>query len=126
MKKMSSLISIHVENKSSPWTCCKFRILESSHRIFPFPPTKQTQNTYQWKKLGFFYFNWVGKVRGFKHDQFTYTTMLDIFGEAGRVSSMKYLFQQMQEKGLKILFENEGQKMFSHCCFVYSLYERFV
>ncbi|XVF15698.1 hypothetical protein REPUB_Repub09cG0177800 [Reevesia pubescens] len=28
--------------------------------------------------------------------------MLDIFGEAGRVSSMKYLFQQMQEKGLKV------------------------
>ncbi|KAM1460194.1 hypothetical protein ACFX2I_037045 [Malus domestica] len=39
---------------------------------------------------------------GFKHDQFTYTTMLDIFGEAGRVSSMTHVFKQMQEKGIKI------------------------
>lgn len=47
------------------------------------------------------FFNWVSSLKGFKHDQFTYTTMLDIFGEAGRISSMKYVFKQMQEKGLK-------------------------
>ncbi|KAM1705104.1 hypothetical protein ACFX15_026654 [Malus domestica] len=28
--------------------------------------------------------------------------MLDIFGEAGRVSSMSHVFKQMQEKGVKI------------------------
>ncbi|KAG5041818.1 hypothetical protein JHK85_014294 [Glycine max] len=48
------------------------------------------------------FFNWVSSLRGFKHDHYTYTTMLDIFGEAGRVSSMKLLFQQMQEKGIKL------------------------
>lgn len=48
------------------------------------------------------FFNWASKIRGFKHDHFTYTTMLDIFGEARRVSSMNLVFQQMQEKGIKI------------------------
>ncbi|KAK7320183.1 hypothetical protein RJT34_04919 [Clitoria ternatea] len=48
------------------------------------------------------FFNWASNLRGFKHDQYTYTTMLDIFGEAGRVSSMKHVFQQMQEKGIKV------------------------
>ncbi|XP_021274891.1 pentatricopeptide repeat-containing protein At2g01390 [Herrania umbratica] len=62
----------------------------------------QVLKTHPPMEKAWLFFNWVGKVKGFKHDQFTYTTMLDIFGEAGRVSSMKYLFQQMQEKGLKI------------------------
>ena len=35
------------------------------------------------------FFNWASSLRGFKHDHYTYTTMLDIFGEAGRVSSIK-------------------------------------
>ncbi|TQE10725.1 hypothetical protein C1H46_003628 [Malus baccata] len=48
------------------------------------------------------FFNWVAGFKGFKHDQFTYTTMLDIFGEAGKVSSMTHVFKQMQEKGIKI------------------------
>ncbi|XP_021718517.1 pentatricopeptide repeat-containing protein At2g01390 isoform X2 [Chenopodium quinoa] len=48
------------------------------------------------------FFNWISKQKGFKHDKFTYTTMLDIFGEARRISSMMYVFQLMQEKGIKI------------------------
>ncbi|KAK3003336.1 hypothetical protein RJ639_019279 [Escallonia herrerae] len=48
------------------------------------------------------FFNWAAQLKRFKHDQFTYTTMLDIFGEARRISSMNYVFQQMQEKGIKI------------------------
>ncbi|KDP31810.1 hypothetical protein JCGZ_12271 [Jatropha curcas] len=48
------------------------------------------------------FFNWASGLKGFKHDQFTYTTMLDIFGEAGRIASMNYVFKQMQEKGIKI------------------------
>ncbi|GMH06470.1 hypothetical protein Nepgr_008310 [Nepenthes gracilis] len=48
------------------------------------------------------FFNWASRLEGFKHDQFTYTTMLDIFGEARRISSMMYVFQQMKEKGIKI------------------------
>ncbi|OMO84255.1 hypothetical protein COLO4_22144 [Corchorus olitorius] len=62
----------------------------------------QVLKTHPPMEKAWLFFNWVGKVRGFKHDQFTYTTILDIFGEAGRTSSMKYLFQQMQEKELKI------------------------
>ena len=48
------------------------------------------------------FFNWASTLQVFKHDQYTYTTMLDIFGEAGRISSMNYVFQQMKEKGIKI------------------------
>ncbi|XP_017424401.2 pentatricopeptide repeat-containing protein At2g01390 [Vigna angularis] len=48
------------------------------------------------------FFNWASGLKGIKHDQYTYTTMLDIFGEAGRVSSMKHVFQKMQEKGIKV------------------------
>ncbi|KAL5551034.1 hypothetical protein UlMin_001210 [Ulmus minor] len=48
------------------------------------------------------FFNWAAQLKGFKHDQFTYTTMLDIFGEAGRISSMNFVFKQMQEREIKI------------------------
>jgi pentatricopeptide repeat protein len=48
------------------------------------------------------FFNWASRIKGFKHDQFTYTTMLNIFGEAGRISSMKHIFNHMQEKGIRI------------------------
>lgn len=48
------------------------------------------------------FFNWASRLQIFKHDQYTYTTMLDIFGEAGRISSMNYVFEQMKEKGIKI------------------------
>ncbi|XP_062073552.1 pentatricopeptide repeat-containing protein At2g01390 isoform X2 [Humulus lupulus] len=48
------------------------------------------------------FFNWAVELKGLKHDQYTYTTMLDIFGEAGRISSMKYVFEQMQERELNI------------------------
>lgn len=48
------------------------------------------------------FFNWASRLQIYKHDQYTYTTMLDIFGEAGRISSMNYVFQQMKEKGIKI------------------------
>ncbi|KAL2342343.1 hypothetical protein Fmac_003628 [Flemingia macrophylla] len=48
------------------------------------------------------FFNWASRLKGFKHDHYTYTTMLDIFGEAGRISSMKHVFHQMQDKGIKV------------------------
>ncbi|KAI8018189.1 Pentatricopeptide repeat-containing protein [Camellia lanceoleosa] len=81
------------------------------------------------------FFNWASRLKGFKHDQFTYTTMLDIFGEARRISSMSYVFEQMQEKGIKIdvvtytsllhWFSNDGdvdgavriwEEMKTRCC----------
>ncbi|KAK1276771.1 Pentatricopeptide repeat-containing protein [Acorus gramineus] len=48
------------------------------------------------------FFNWASNLKGFKHDQFTYTTMMDIFGEAGRFGPMRQLFDRMVEKGLKV------------------------
>ncbi|KAJ0456766.1 putative tetratricopeptide-like helical domain superfamily [Helianthus annuus] len=48
------------------------------------------------------FFNWASGLKNFKHDQFTYTTMMDIFGEARRISSMKFVFQQMQDKGVRV------------------------
>nr|VDD38157.1 unnamed protein product [Brassica oleracea] len=48
------------------------------------------------------FFNWASDIKGFKHDHFTYTTMLDIFGEAGRIQSMYSVFRLMKEKGVVI------------------------
>ncbi|KAL5754738.1 hypothetical protein ACOSP7_022958 [Xanthoceras sorbifolium] len=62
----------------------------------------QALKTHPPMEKAWLFFNWVSRSKGFKHDRFTYTTMLDIFGEAKRISSMKYVFEQMQEKGLRI------------------------
>ncbi|XP_058069140.1 pentatricopeptide repeat-containing protein At2g01390 [Magnolia sinica] len=62
----------------------------------------QVLKTHPPMEKAWLFFNWASHLGGFKHDQFTYTTMLDIFGEAGRIPSMKFIFQQMQEKGIKI------------------------
>ncbi|XP_057975111.1 pentatricopeptide repeat-containing protein At2g01390 [Malania oleifera] len=62
----------------------------------------QVLKTHPPMEKAWLFFIWASQLKGFKHDQFTYTTMLDIFGEAGRISSMKFVFQQMQEKGIKI------------------------
>lgn len=62
----------------------------------------QVLKTHPPMEKAWLFFNWASKLKGFKHDQFTYTTMLDIFGEARRISSMNFVFQQMQEKGVKI------------------------
>lgn len=48
------------------------------------------------------FFNWAKTLPDFKHDQFTYTTMLDILGEAGRIDSMKKLMQEMGGQGRRI------------------------
>ncbi|XP_043709495.1 pentatricopeptide repeat-containing protein At2g01390 [Telopea speciosissima] len=61
----------------------------------------QVLKTHPPMEKAWLFFNWASRLKGFKHDQYTYTTMLDIFGEAGRISSMKFVFQQMQEKGIK-------------------------
>ncbi|KAG8641306.1 pentatricopeptide repeat-containing protein At2g01390 [Manihot esculenta] len=62
----------------------------------------QVLKTHPPMEKAWLFFNWASGLKGFKHDQFTYTTMLDIFGEAGRISSMNYVFKQMQEKGIMI------------------------
>ncbi|KAK5783031.1 pentatricopeptide repeat-containing protein At2g01390 [Gossypium arboreum] len=87
--------------KYSTWESAETQLKQLPIRWDSFT-VNQVLKTHPPMEKAWLFFNWVGKVKSFKHDQFTYTTMLDIFGEAGRVSSMKYLFQQMQEKGLKI------------------------
>ncbi|XP_016512376.2 pentatricopeptide repeat-containing protein At2g01390 [Nicotiana tabacum] len=62
----------------------------------------QVLKTHPPMEKAWLFFNWASKLKGFKHDHFTYTTMLDIFGEAGRISSMNYIYKQMQDKGIKI------------------------
>ncbi|KAL5704868.1 hypothetical protein ACHQM5_023234 [Ranunculus cassubicifolius] len=62
----------------------------------------QVLKTHPPMEKAWLFFNWCSKLKGFKHDQFTYTTMLDIFGEAGRISSMKHVWEQMVEKGVVV------------------------
>ncbi|PWA37208.1 Pentatricopeptide repeat-containing protein [Artemisia annua] len=62
----------------------------------------QVLKTHPPMQKSWLFFNWASGLKGFKHDQFTYTTMLDIFGEAKRISSMRFLFKVMEEKGVKI------------------------
>ncbi|KAI6686272.1 hypothetical protein NL676_032185 [Syzygium grande] len=60
------------------------------------------------------FFNWASQLRGFKHDQYTHTTMLDIFGEAGRVASMEHVFEQMVGKGIKVDAVTHTSRMHWH------------
>ncbi|KVI09036.1 Pentatricopeptide repeat-containing protein [Cynara cardunculus var. scolymus] len=62
----------------------------------------QVLKTHPPMEKAWLFFNWASGLKKFKHDQFTYTTMIDIFGEAKRISSMKFVYQQMQEKGIKV------------------------
>ncbi|PIN26344.1 hypothetical protein CDL12_00902 [Handroanthus impetiginosus] len=62
----------------------------------------QVLKTHPPMEKAWLFFNWASGRKNFKHDQYTYTTMLDIFGEARRISSMIYVFKQMKEKGVKI------------------------
>ncbi|KAH6832163.1 Tetratricopeptide repeat superfamily protein [Perilla frutescens var. hirtella] len=62
----------------------------------------QVLKTHPPMEKAWLFFNWAAAKKSFKHDQYTYTTMLDIFGEAGRISSMMFVFNQMKEKGIKI------------------------
>ncbi|KAG8384522.1 hypothetical protein BUALT_Bualt04G0126600 [Buddleja alternifolia] len=62
----------------------------------------QVLKTHPPMEKAWLFFNWASGLKNFKHDQYTYTTMLDIFGEAKRISSMKFVFEQMKEKGVKI------------------------
>ncbi|MQL82772.1 hypothetical protein Taro_015232 [Colocasia esculenta] len=62
----------------------------------------QVLKTHPPMEKAWLFFVWVAEVRGFKHDHFTYTTMLDIFGEAGRVASMGHLLREMEEKGVRV------------------------
>lgn len=62
----------------------------------------QVLKTHPPMEKAWLFFNWAAGRKSFRHDQYTYTTMLDIFGEAGRISSMMLVFNQMKEKGIKV------------------------
>lgn len=92
---------IHRILKYSTWDSAREELEKLPIRWDSFA-VNQVLKTHPPMEKAWLFFNWASRLRGFKHDQYTYTTMLDIFGEAGRISSMKYIFQQMQEKGIKI------------------------
>ncbi|OVA04558.1 Pentatricopeptide repeat [Macleaya cordata] len=85
----------------STWDSAQMQLEKLSIRWDSYT-VNQVLKTHPPMEKAWLFFNWASQLKRFKHDQFTYTTMLDIFGEAGRISSMKYVFQQMQEKGIKI------------------------
>ncbi|GLU19927.1 hypothetical protein SLE2022_361480 [Rubroshorea leprosula] len=87
--------------KYSTWDSAEQQLRQLPIRWDSFT-VNQVLKTHPPMEKAWLFFYWASKIKGFKHDQFTYTTMLDIFGEAGRISSMKYVFQQMQEKGITI------------------------
>lgn len=87
--------------KYSTWDSAK-RDLENLTLKWDSYTVNQVLKSHPPMEKAWLFFNWASQLKGFKHDQFTYTTMLDIFGEAGRISSMKHVFHQMQEKGIKI------------------------
>lgn len=85
----------------STWECAKEELEKLCIRWDSYT-INQVLKTHPPMEKAWLFFNWASQLKGFKHDQFTYTTMLDIFGEAKRMSSMNYIFSQMQEKGIKI------------------------
>ncbi|KAH7851272.1 hypothetical protein Vadar_009353 [Vaccinium darrowii] len=87
--------------RSSSWDSAQEQLKNLSVRWDSYM-VNQVLKTHPPLEKAWLFFNWASGLKGFKHDQFTYTTMLDIFGEARRISSMHYVFQQMQEKGIKI------------------------
>ncbi|GER35716.1 pentatricopeptide repeat-containing protein [Striga asiatica] len=87
----------------------KYSTWDSAQEQLPTLPFKwdsytvnQVLKTHPPMEKAWLFFNWASGRKNFKHDQYTYTTMLDIFGEAGRISSMMYVFDQMKDKGIKI------------------------
>lgn len=87
--------------RSSTWDSAQDQLIKLPIKWDSYT-VNQVLKTHPPMEKAWLFFNWASKLKNFKHDQFTYTTMLDIFGEAGRISSMKYVFQQMQDKGIKI------------------------
>ncbi|XP_073156298.1 pentatricopeptide repeat-containing protein At2g01390 [Henckelia pumila] len=87
--------------KYSTWDCAQEQ-LEDLPIKWDSYAVNQVLKTHPPMEKAWLFFNWAARRKNFKHDQYTYTTMLDIFGEARRISSMNFLFEQMKEKGIKI------------------------
>ncbi|KAM0937727.1 putative tetratricopeptide-like helical domain superfamily, pentacotripeptide-repeat region of PRORP [Dioscorea sansibarensis] len=83
----------------SPWSSAQSQLHLLPIRWDSFT-INQVLKTHPPMEKSWLFFNWASKLPSFKHDHFTYTTMLDIFGEAGRIKSMLRVFQDMEEKGI--------------------------
>ncbi|KAJ0961404.1 hypothetical protein J5N97_000359 [Dioscorea zingiberensis] len=83
----------------SPWSSAQSQLHLLPIRWDSFT-INQVLKTHPPMEKSWLFFNWASKLPSFKHDHFTYTTMLDIFGEAGRIQSMLRVFQDMAEKGI--------------------------
>lgn len=96
-----TVLNIYRILKYSTWDTAQDQLLKLGIKWDSYT-VNQVLKTHPPMEKAWLFFNWVSRLKGFKHDHFTYTTMLDIFGEAGRIASMNYVFKQMQEKGIKI------------------------
>ncbi|KAI4387561.1 hypothetical protein MLD38_005383 [Melastoma candidum] len=86
--------------KYSPWDSARERLRELPLKWDSYT-VNQVLKSHPPLEKAWLFFNWASELSGFKHDQYTYTTMLDIFGEAGRIPAMVGLFKRMQNMGLK-------------------------
>ncbi|WOK93111.1 pentatricopeptide repeat-containing protein [Canna indica] len=83
----------------SPWDTATAELRELPIRWDSFT-VNRVLKTHPPMEKAWLFFHWAARLPGFKHDQFTYTTMLDIFGEAGRIPSMWRVFREMEDKGV--------------------------
>ncbi|KAI4387560.1 hypothetical protein MLD38_005382 [Melastoma candidum] len=86
--------------KYSPWDSARERLQELPLKWDSYT-VNQVLKSHPPLEEAWLFFNWASELSGFKHDQYTCTTMLDIFGEAGRILAMVGLFKRMQDMGLK-------------------------
>ncbi|XP_020574687.1 pentatricopeptide repeat-containing protein At2g01390 [Phalaenopsis equestris] len=97
----STIHKISTILRSLPWKAAQTQLLLLPVRWESFT-VNRVLKTHPPMEKAWLFFNWSALLPGFKHDHFTYTTMLDIFGEAGRIESMRKVLREMEEKGLRI------------------------
>ncbi|CAN0913745.1 Pentatricopeptide repeat-containing protein At2g01390 [Linum grandiflorum] len=98
----NTLSSIYAILKYSDWETAQQELRNLPVKRWDSYMVNQVLKTHPPMEKAWLFFNWAGsKLVGFKHDKFTYTTMVDIFGEAGRVESMLQVFDEMRQRGIE-------------------------
>ncbi|CAN0921158.1 Pentatricopeptide repeat-containing protein At2g01390 [Linum grandiflorum] len=98
----NTVSSIYAILKYSDWETAQQELRNLPVKRWDSYMVNQVLKTHPPMEKAWLFFNWAGsKLVGFKHDKFTYTTMLDIFGEAGRVEAMLQVFDQMRQRGIQ-------------------------
>ncbi|CAN1122821.1 Pentatricopeptide repeat-containing protein At2g01390 [Linum perenne] len=96
----NTVSSIYGILKYSDWETAQQQ-LQNLHIKWDSYTVNKVLKTHPPMEKAWLFFNWAAsKLVGFKHDRFTYTTMLDIFGEAGRMESMLQVFDEMRKRGI--------------------------